>query len=63
MVARGLRASRDVDPDWENYRDKYILDRANQNRRRLHRSRILGVTAVTVAGRLALVLIGNGFVG
>jgi hypothetical protein len=52
-----------IAPGWKKYRDKYTVDRANQNRKRLHRSRILGVTAVTCAGGLALALIANGFVG
>jgi hypothetical protein len=50
------------DPVWQNYRCKYTLDRANQNRRRLHRSRVLGVAAVTCTGGLALALIANGFI-
>jgi len=58
-----LELAETIDPDWENYRAMYVLDRANRNRKRLHQSRILGVTAVTFAGGLALVLIANGFVG
>jgi hypothetical protein len=49
-------------PDWHNYRGKYTLDRANQNRKRLHRSRVLGVTAVAFAGLLGFALIANGFI-
>jgi hypothetical protein len=51
------------DPHWPDYRRKYALDRANKNRKRLHRSRILGVTAVAFAGLLGFALIANGFIG
>jgi hypothetical protein len=47
---------------WQRYRRKYTLDRANLNRKRLHRSRVLGVAAVTCAGGLAFALIVNGFI-
>ncbi len=51
-----------MDPDWRNYRDKYTLGLANRNRRRLHRSRVLGVAAVTCTGLLAFALVINGFI-
>ena len=47
------------DAKWQNFRDN-TLDRANRNRKRLHRSRVLGVAAVTFTGLLALTLILNG---
>jgi len=51
-----------IDPDWQNYRRKFTVNRANKNRKRLHRSRVLGVAAVTCTGLLALALITNGFI-
>jgi hypothetical protein len=51
-----------ADPLWHRYRSEYALKRANRNRRRLHRSRVLGVAAVVVAGLLGFALIANGFI-
>jgi hypothetical protein len=51
-----------ADPLWQRYRSEYALKRANRNRRRLHRSRVLGVAAVVVAGLLGFALIANGFI-
>ena len=49
-------------PDWHDYRRYYTLDRANRHRKRLHRSRVLGVTAVAFAGLLGFALIAHGFI-
>jgi len=43
--------------------EKNTRDRANRNRQRLHRSRVLGVAAVTCTGLLALALIVIGAFG
>lgn len=50
------------DAKWQNFREN-TRDRANRNRGRLHRSRVLGVAAVTCTGLLAFALIVNGFFG
>jgi hypothetical protein len=44
---------------WEEYRDSQ-LELADKLRRRLHRSRLLGVAAVLLAGILAMAVLGFG---
>jgi hypothetical protein len=49
------------DADWQKFR-AYTVIRANRNRKRLHRSRVLSVMAVASAGLLGFALIANGFI-
>jgi hypothetical protein len=58
---QGLTPGQFEHPDWQMYRT-YTLARANQNRKRLHRSRVLGVAAVIFAGLLGFAFIINGLI-
>jgi hypothetical protein len=55
-----LTSSDVEDARWRNFGENTRI-RANRNRERLHRSRVLGVFAVTFTGLLAFALILNGF--